>query len=312
MSRVNVAVGVVRDSAGRVLIAKRKEDAHQGGLWEFPGGKIEQGESPGQALSRELLEELNIIPNGSSPLIEVNYSYPDVDVKLHVREVSGFSGEAFGCEGQDFRWVAADKLSDYSFPAANEPILTAIKLGREYAIIGGSSAQQVLAELDNVAKQGVGLVQIRAKSLSEQDAMQLRHLLIDKCAELNINYLLNSQMSLIRTSTAGLHLTSFDLMRIDKRPDGAGFVAASCHNQQELNRAVQLSLDFAVLSPVMQTSSHPVAKPLGWQKFQEYVAQVNIPVFALGGIGKHDFEQAKANGAQGISGISLYTRRSGL
>ncbi|TXK96846.1 DNA mismatch repair protein MutT, partial [Methylococcaceae bacterium CS1] len=172
MPRVNVAVGVVRDSVGRVLVARRKDDVHQGGLWEFPGGKLEQAEDAKQALGRELYEELNISTISSSPLINITYNYSDLEVRLHVREVSEFSGEPVGQEGQLLKWVALDELNNYPFPAANKPIITAILLGREYAIIGGSNAREILLQLDNVAAQGVKLVQIRVKNLDEQSAEQ--------------------------------------------------------------------------------------------------------------------------------------------
>ncbi|GAW85146.1 8-oxo-dGTP diphosphatase [Bathymodiolus platifrons methanotrophic gill symbiont] len=306
MPRVNVAVGVVRDSVGRVLVARRKDDVHQGGLWEFPGGKLEQAEDAKQALGRELYEELNISTISSSPLINITYNYSDLEVRLHVREVSEFSGEPVGQEGQLLKWVALDELNNYPFPAANKPIITAILLGREYAIIGGSNAREILLQLDNVAAQGVKLVQIRVKNLDEQSAEQLMDGLRSKCDELNINYLLNSQMPVRRGVDEGVHLTSSDLTGLSKRPEASGFVAASCHNLQELRKAEELSLDFAVLSPVKETSSHPGADSLGWQQFAEWVEQVNIPVFALGGVAPQDFEQAISCGAQGISGISLY------
>lgn len=306
MAKVNVAIGVVRDKAGRVLISRRKNDAHQGGLWEFPGGKIEQSENDEQALNRELLEELNIRAMNSSPLIKINFSYPDLNVQLHVREVHGFEGEAFGREGQRLKWVAINELSGYEFPAANKPILTAIRLGQQYAIIGGNNAREILFELNNVWKQGVGLVQIRTKKLCVADAEEMLEVIRGKCRELNMTYLINSQMPVKRHLDEGVHLTSTDLKILNQRPQTSGYVAASCHNLQELYKAEQLALDFAVLSPVMQTSSHPDAKTLGWQLFKEWVTKVNIPVFALGGVTRQDFKRALACGAQGISGISLY------
>ncbi|OQK15249.1 hypothetical protein AU255_19010 [Methyloprofundus sedimenti] len=306
MAKIDVAIGVVRDRAGRVLISKRKSDTHQGGLWEFPGGKIEQSENDEQALNRELFEELNIRVINSSPLIKINFSYPDLIVQLHVREVYGFDGEVFGREGQRFKWVALHELSDYEFPAANKPILTAIKLEQHYAIIGGNNTREILLELDNVWKQGVGLIQIRAKELCAADAEEALEVVRGKCKELNMTYLINSQMPVKRYLDEGVHLTSADLKLLNQRPQSSGYVAASCHNLQELYKAEQMALDFAVLSPVMPTSSHPEAKALGWQQFKEWVTKVNIPVFALGGISRQDFKKALACGAQGVSGISLY------
>ena len=306
MSGVDVAVGVVRDKEGRILIARRKDDAHQGGLWEFPGGKFEQAEDVQQALGRELFEELNVRPKSSQPLININFNYPECRVHLHVREVRDFDGEPVGREGQACKWVAVQELNDYEFPEANKAILSAVKLGRHYAIIGGNNSRQILRDLEYVSTQKVNLVQIRVKGLSTSNIEEMLIAVRRKCNELGMDYLLNSQMPVKRNLHEGLHLTSFDLMNIKQRPESAGFVAASCHNLQELLKAEQLALDFAVLSPVMETASHSEAKVLGWQQFAEWVAKVNIPVFALGGVAKRDYQKAIELGAQGISGISLY------
>ena len=306
MPKINVAVGVVRDKAGRVLISMRKDGAHQGGLWEFPGGKFEQTEDDRQALSRELYEELNIRAKSSSPLIKINFKYPECHVHLHVREVHDFDGEPVGCEGQAWKWVAVQELNEYKFPEANKAILSAIKLGRHYAIVGGCNSQKLLRDLENVSTQGVSLVQVRVKGLSGVDAEEILAAVRLKCNELGMAYLLNSQMVVKRKLDEGVHLTSFDLMGLSRRPESSGFVAASCHSLQELRKAELLALDFVVLSPVMETVSHPGVKILGWQQFAELVAKVNIPVFALGGLTKQDYKKALACGAQGISGISLY------
>lgn len=306
MSRVNVAVGIVRDSLGRVLIAQRKAGTHQGGLWEFPGGKFENFEDEQQALSRELYEELNIKPVSTSPLIKVCFDYPGVKVHLHVREVDSFEGEPLGREGQLLRWVTLDQLDEYPFPEANKAILSAITLGPYYAIINGNDTRQIVLDLQEVAKQGVSLVQVRAKGLCAQDAEHLMASLRDQCDKLKLSYLLNSQMQVNRLAGEGVHLTSPDLMVLNERPEGAGLVAASCHNLQELRKAEQLALDFAVLSPIKVTSSHPDAKALGWAQFEEWISEVNIPVFALGGMRMQDYEQALMYGAQGISGISAF------
>lgn len=306
MPKINVAVGVVRDKAGRVLIARRKDDAHLGGLWEFPGGKFEQTEDGQQALSRELYEELNIRLKSSSPLIKINFNYPECHVHLHVREVHDFDGEPVGREGQAWKWVTVQELNEYEFPEANQAILSATKLSRHYAIIGGIKSRQLLRDLENVSSQGVSLVQIRVKGVSGAETEEILAAVRLKCNELGMAYLLNSQMEVKRKLDEGVHLTSVDLMGLSRRPESSGFVAASCHSLQELRKAELLALDFAVLSPVMKTASHPGAKVLGWQQFTELVAKVNIPVFALGGLAKQDYKRSVACGAQGISGISLY------
>ena len=122
---VHVAVGVICDSQGRLLIARRHENSHQGGLWEFPGGKVEAGESVLQALQRELEEELAIELLAARALLKVEHDYGDKAVLLDVWLVERFSGQAVGREGQPLRWVAPGALADFDFPAANLPIVQA-------------------------------------------------------------------------------------------------------------------------------------------------------------------------------------------
>ena len=132
--QIHVAVGVIRNPDGKILIAKRPKEKHMGGLWEFPGGKIEAGESVQQALLRELREEVNIHCTRFENLIRIEHRYPDKHVVLDVQLVDAFTGEAAGKEGQEIKWVRVDDLENYTFPEANKPIITAVKLPRRFLI----------------------------------------------------------------------------------------------------------------------------------------------------------------------------------
>ena len=123
---IHVAVAVIRNARNDILISRRHADSHQGGLWEFPGGKLKRGESLQQALERELREELGIEIGAIRPLLEIEHDYGDRRVLLDVWLVREFSGEARGLEGQPLNWVAPAELANYAFPAANRPILEAI------------------------------------------------------------------------------------------------------------------------------------------------------------------------------------------
>ncbi len=127
MDVVHVAVGVILNDAGQILIARRPRDSHQGGLWEFPGGKIESGERVEAALKRELREELGIEVWESEPLLQIRHDYGDKRVLLDVCVVREFGGEPKGAEGQPLQWVAADELGQYRFPAANDAIISAVR-----------------------------------------------------------------------------------------------------------------------------------------------------------------------------------------
>jgi len=126
IKRVHVVAGIVRDTRGHILISRRHEHLHQGGLWEFPGGKVEADESVGEALARELLEELAVTVLVAEPFRQIRHDYPDKSVLLDFWLVSEFSGDARGVEGQPIEWVSVAALRDYEFPAANVPIVDAL------------------------------------------------------------------------------------------------------------------------------------------------------------------------------------------
>ncbi len=125
--RIHVAAGVILSPEGQILLALRPQTTHQGGLWEFPGGKVEADEIVEQALIRELQEELAITVTDCEPLVEVSHDYPDKSVLLDVWIVSAFTGEPKGNEGQQVRWVNPERLADYDFPAANVRIVEAVQ-----------------------------------------------------------------------------------------------------------------------------------------------------------------------------------------
>ena len=123
---IHVVVGVVFDADGKVLITRRPEHVHQGGLWEFPGGKVESGEGVRSALVRELQEELGIEIIAAQSFLQVRYAYPDKLVLLDVWWVRSYKGRARGAEGQAVDWLEPEALYRRSFPAANHPIIEAI------------------------------------------------------------------------------------------------------------------------------------------------------------------------------------------
>lgn len=307
---IHVAVGVVTDGQGRVLIAKRPEHAHQGGLWEFPGGKVEAGESLLTALDRELFEELDIQVLATEPVIEIIHDYGDKVVRLDVHRVSRFSGEPRGKEGQPLLWVRCDDLPGYDFPAANAPILQALSLPDTLCITGSFASEEVFIErLKSALGKGLSLVQLRAHELSDEQYLVLAQKSLDLCDQAGARLLLNRRClpeSLReRVSAHGLHLDNTSLANLAEKPE-AGLVGASCHSLEDLQRATALGLDYATLSPVAATASHPQAAPMGWARFAELVRQAKLPVYALGGMKQEDLGKAKASGAQGIAAIRAF------
>jgi len=304
---IPVAVAVIQDERGRVLLTRRAEESHQGGLWEFPGGKLEPGESLSRALKREIREELGIEVGAHQPLITVNHDYTDRRVRMEVHQVLDYRGIPTGLEGQPLAWVSPSELGRYPMPAADRPICNALRLPETYMITGDDPGdpERFLARLAEALDRGVSLVQLRAPGLNVGSYRELARVVQRHCAERNVTLLLNAPLSLVRELDAeGVHLNSRQLMELSERPlTRDKWVAASCHSLEELHQAMEVEVDFCVLSPVLPTASHPGVKALGWDRFEQWVDEVNLPVYALGGMTVAGIEVARKRGAQGIAAI---------
>ncbi|WP_217475037.1 Nudix family hydrolase [Stutzerimonas stutzeri] len=307
MTRIHVAAAVIRSAEGLVLIAKRPLDKHQGGLWEFPGGKVEEGEAVEVALARELREELGIEVTTARPLIQVRHDYPDKHVLLDVWEVLAFSGEPHGAEGQPLAWVASEQLPTYRFPAANRPIVAAARLPDRYLITpDGASPRQILNGLTQALDVGIRLVQLRASSLSQADYRALAADTLALCAG-RARLMLKGPLDWADDfPAAGWHLTSGQLRQhaeLDRPLPAKRWLAASCHDAEELAMATALGVDFVTLSPVLPTPTHPEASPLGWSRVTELLRGFNQPAFLLGGMTPAHLPAARQAGAQGVAAI---------
>lgn len=310
MKRIHVAAGVVRGTNGRVLIARRPLDKHQGGLWEFPGGKVEVGETAEVALARELAEELGIVVTAARPLIKIKHDYPDKQVLLDVWEVLAFTGEPHGAEGQPLAWVDAEELPNYSFPAANQPIVTAARLPDRYLITPDDlCSQDLLHGLASALDLGVRLVQLRLTTLADSAYRLLAKEVSALCAG-RAKLMLKGPLSWAEEfPEAGWHLTAQQLREHagQGRPIAAGrLLAASCHDAAELHLAASLGVDFVTVSPILPTATHPEAQPLGWERTSELLSGIDRPAYVLGGVGPADLEQALRSGAQGVAGIRAF------
>lgn len=305
--RVHVVAAAVFNGAGEVLIARRPGHVHQGGLWEFPGGKLEHGETPEAALRRELEEEVGLTPSKARPLIQIDYDYPDKSVFLDVWRVDAYQGEAHGREGQPLRWVLPDLLRPNEFPAANVPIIAAVRLPQTYLITPepGDDKRAFLQRLEARLRDGIRLVQLRAKSL---DTIAYRALAAEAMAlakDHQAEILLNASPRLaLELDADGVHLPSARLMALSSRPLPAHkWLAASCHNADELRHAERIGADFVVVSPVLPTASHGDARPLGFDGLRRLCRRASVPVYALGGLDTSHLDESFRCGAQGIAAI---------
>ena len=303
---VQVAAGVVVNQQGKILVAKRPLEKHQGGLWEFPGGKIENDETAHQALARELQEEVGIHITVSEPLIKINHSYPDKTVCLHVLRVTEFKGNAWGCEGQEIAWVSPDKLLYLEFPAANTPIVAAARLPETLMITGNfDTANECLQKLERGLAKAPGMVQFRAPWLSGDDYLALALRVHAMCRARSIPLIANCALPIFQAIAGeGLHLTSAKLKSAKGRPVGGDiWLSAACHDLSDLQQAEAIGADFVTLSPVLATATHPNQAALDWNEFGRLAENACVPVYALGGMGVDDISAAKVYGAQGIAAI---------
>lgn len=304
---IHVAVGVIRNDANQVLLALRPDDVHQGGLWEFPGGKVEAGETSQQALTRELFEETGIEIIRAEPLIKVQHQYEDRSVLLDVWSVLAFRNEPYGREDQNIDWVNIDKLSVDNMPAADLPIINAIRLPECCLITpnSGNDINSFMQCLQQSLVSGIKLVQFRSNCLSDVEYVALANDVISLTHDFDAQVMINQSRDVFeQTHADGLHLSGKALMLTDERPLGNDMLlSASCHNVAEVEQANKAGIDFIFLSPVLPTQSHPGATSLGWQSFHELTDLAEMPVYALGGMERSRIAEAQKLGAQGIAAI---------
>ena len=307
---VHVVAGILCDAQGRVLLAQRAQGSHLAGLWEFPGGKIEAGESAETALRRELHEELAIDIGAIEPLISIPWHYPEKSIVLHALRVHEFRGTPLGQQQQQLRWDFPDAMTGIPMPPPDRPIVNALRLPFYYPITPepGSSDVELIEGLQRVIARGAHLIQLRAKSSPPSRLRALAQQARGEARRAGVTLLLNGNLELARElDLDGVHLPATELLSLHARPLGADrWVAASCHDERELAHAAAIGVDLAVVGPVLHTASHAGAEPIGWQRFADLCAAAPFPVYALGGMAKTHVDAAKAAGAQGIAGISAF------
>lgn len=301
--RIAVVAAVLQQPDGRFLLAQRPRGKAYAGYWEFPGGKIEDGEAPLAALSRELHEELGIDVTAAYPWIIRDFDYPHADVRLHFFRVRAWRGELQSREAQAFAWQRLDALEVAPLLPANGPILKALGIPEAYGITGFAAAecQRGLDLIGGALQRGLRLIQVRGKGWPPELFERYARDIVARGHGCSARVLINADIALARRSGAdGVHLTASQLREAAERPDFE-LVGASCHSADELRRAETLGADFVVLGPVLPTPTHPTATLLGWEGFRRLAADARIPVFALGGLQHADREQALSRGAHGIA-----------
>ena len=302
---VDVSAAVLLAPDGRYLLGQRGADTVYAGYWEFPGGKVERGETPAQALCRELEEELGIHVTQLRPWLRREHVYEHAHVRLHFFEVSAWEGELSAKVHAALDWVRSDGPAPESMLPANGPILKALHLPR---LMGITHAAQLgieaqLAALDAALEAGLRLVQVREAALDPERREGFAREVVRRVEACGGLVLINDDPALARRVGAhGVHLPTRSLMTLRERPD-CSWVGASCHARAELEHAARLELDYALLGPLAPTASHPGAAGIGWARFSEQASGLPMPVLALGGLAATDMDTARNAGAHGIAAI---------
>jgi 8-oxo-dGTP diphosphatase len=295
-SVVEVAAAVIERADGAFLLAQRPTGKVYAGWWEFPGGKVEPREPPAQALARELHEELGIQVRRAYPWVTRVHAYEHATVRLNFFRVAEWAGEPHPREEQAIRWQRLDAPMAAPMLPANAPVLASLALPLEYAITDAEhlGIEASLERIERRLRGGLRLIQLRDRGLRGRDAFASA---VVALARRHAKLLMNGP-----AVADGVHFTASDLMELRHKPEH-GLAAASCHSAEDLEQAMRLQLDFAVLGPVAATASHPGAKLLGWEAFARIARGASIPVYAIGGLRLTDLDQARRSGAHGVAMI---------
>lgn len=302
---VDVAAAVIERPDGAFLLAQRPAGKVYSGWWEFPGGKVEPGESLADALARELQEELGVEVQQAYPWIIRRHQYEHGNVRLHFFRVVRWRGEPFRHEHAALAWQRLPALDVSPMLPANAAVLKALALPLVMGVTGAASrgVGRFLDTLERSLGAGLRLVHVREPALDAAALEDFAGAVVARARPHGAIVVINGPASMAeRVGAHGVHLSAAALARADCRPD-LEWVGASCHAESELERAERLGLDYAVLGPVLLTPTHPGQPGLGWERFAELIRDCSIPVYAIGGMTPADLDRARRAGAHGIAAI---------
>ena len=293
-NQIEVAIGLLF-SKTRVLVGWRNAQQHQGNKAEFPGGKIEQGETAEQACRREVFEEVGIDVIDWQPFELIQHDYDDVIVQLHVF-FSYVPEAALPQIQQPWQWYTRTELANLNFPKANQQLVQRLALPQRI---------KIRTQLEGLADLQQGQV-MSYRPEQQADLAALHALSQEQLNKLILNQVWAEELSLEQQAQlVAIHLKQPQLLATQRGELRVGqCYLAACHDLAGLQHAQYIGCDAALLSPVLATATHPEAQGLGWGQFQQIAQQVDLPIIALGGLKHEDLGIAQQHAAYGIAGIS--------
>jgi 8-oxo-dGTP diphosphatase len=322
--RIHVLAAVLQDAHGRVLVTQRPAGKSLAGYWEFPGGKLHPGEARLAGLARELDEELGLrfAENAARPLIRYVHRTPELEVELDVWRVHAWDCAPHGREGQAIDWRLPETLLATGLLPADAPVVAALKLPPVCVVTpptADGDEESFLDRLEDASVPSPFLICLRRPDLAPSALLELAAGAACRIEGAGRQLLLHGDPAILgpaladpppalaarfKTAIAGLHIPGRYLAGLRRRPVPPHLhFGVSCHDAAQLEAAHALGADYAFLGAVHATASHPGEPGIGWQVFADLIAELPLPVYAIGGLTIADLETAWAAGAQGIAAI---------
>ena len=299
---IPVVAGALMRPDGHFMLGSRPAGKPYAGYWELPGGKVEAGEAPFDALVREFQEEMGITVTHATPWLRRVHHYEHASVELLFYRIWAWQGEPQPHEGQAFAWQQPGHLSVKPMLPANDPILRSLQLPDVLnltccAETGRDTLLHKLAQ-----RQDAPWVIVREPQKSREQLAALVGEISEIIHPRGGKLIVNADPAWLKGwPVDGVHLNSARFAACEERPHFA-WVGASCHSRAELAHAATLGLDYALLGHVQATASHPEQPALGWAGLAACLAPAApLPVFALGGLCAANLEQARQAGAHGVA-----------
>ena len=303
-----VVAAAIHDHRGNLLLARRGLDgSRESGHWEFPGGKVESGETPVQALRRELAEELGVHCRSITAIPGALAQDRERLLRLSLWRVKLGREQPRVSVHQAIRWVRPEHCIRLPLGVLDRQLAPWAGAPRRYHITHPQSVEPGVVRTDPSDTSGSWILARWPSAMDYRGAVERfkrstasrhRPIMLHDCLPAGTD-----------SRVVGVHLSAKLAARHQQRPIGNDqWLAVSCHNLVELDHARKLGADFVVLGAIRPTPSHPGVSGQGWQRAAEVRAKVGLPTIALGGVAPEDFARARAFGFHGVAGISAFWR----